>query len=466
MNFLDLESRELLLPLLACFLALPLTKVCIRPYAFDESHFYVYFNMQDAQQDIIEPGGNASQVIDHFFRQEWGRVIAFLTGRFGTEQLELIEDAVQDALERAMQHWPYRGVPENPSAWIMQVARNRLIDQLRRAQKQGGQIPEQAETMQSDWEKSLPDDQLNMIFACCHPLLSAEQQVILSLRILLGFGRGEIASALLKKEEAVAKQLVRAKQKLKEANVRMEVPAREVLPERLSVVLRIIYLIFNEGYKASAGDQLLRQDLCMEALRLNSLLLDSPHIEDPDVAALQALMCFQAARLPARLSEAGRLLTLEEQDRRLWDQRLIQEGARRLYQVGQHHHSEYVLQAAMAAAHSMADSYEATNWEHLLGLYDALLGMRPSPVVQLNRMVPFARVHGPEAAIRLLEEHPERTALEERYLFHALLGFLYAGAGDKAKAEAAYQEAASRTENETERDYLLHQAAALAGSGS
>ena len=415
--------------------------------------------MQDAQQHTQEQSGNASQVIDHFFRHEWSKVLAFLTARFGTEHLELIEDAVQDALERAMQHWPYKGVPDKPSAWILQVARNRLIDNLRRQQKQqDAPPPEQTEDMPADWERSLPDDQLNMIFACCHPLLSAEQQVILSLRILVGFGRREIASALLKKEETIAKQLVRAKQKLKEAKVEMEVPGAEALPARLSVVLKIIYLIFNEGYKASAGDALLRQDLCLEALRLNGLLLSSTHVVHGDVPALQALMCFQAARLPARMSSEGRLLTLEEQDRNLWNQALIQEGAGWLRATGEEHHSEYVIQAAMAATHSMAPSYEATNWQHLLDLYDAQLALRPSPMVQLNRMVPFAQVHGADAAIAYLEKHPERDVFEERYLYHALLGYLRAEKGEGQAASAAYRAAASRTDNQAEREYLLRQA--------
>ena len=407
------------------------------------------------------------ELVDHFFRHESSRVISHLSANFGTSYLEEIEDAVQDALIKAMHSWP-RGVPNNPSAWILTVARNRLIDKLRRNKKviaqEEDELNRKIETVSqapaSDLELNdyLKDDLLKMMFACCHPLLTVESQIILTLRILCGLGTTEVARALLKKDEAIAKAYTRAKQKLKDHQIKPDVPTQQVAEERLGVILKVLYLLFNEGYKSSSGDQLIKKDLCLESLRLTKILSDSVFGDHPNVNALLALMCFHISRFDSRINEKGELLTLEEQDRSKWNDELIERGSYFFHKSytsqGIEHMTEYHIQAAMAGLHCQAKDYESTDWEQLLGLYDMQMSSKPSPVVELNRLVVYARVHGPNQALNELTKLQDHSFLQNYYLFYAVKADLLTQLSQPKTAIKSLEKAIELSENQLERKHL------------
>ena len=407
------------------------------------------------------------ELVDHFFRHESSRVISHLSANFGTSYLEEIEDAVQDALIKAMHSWP-RGVPNNPSAWILTVARNRLIDKLRRNKKviaqEDDELNRKIETVSqapaSDLELNdyLKDDLLKMMFACCHPLLTVESQIILTLRILCGLGTTEVARALLKKDEAIAKAYTRAKQKLKDHQIKPDVPTQQVAEERLGVILKVLYLLFNEGYKSSSGDQLIKKDLCLESLRLTKILSDSVFGDHPNVNALLALMCFHISRFDSRINEKGELLTLEEQDRSKWNDELIERGSYFFHKSytseGIEHMTEYHIQAAMAGLHCQAKDYESTDWEQLLGLYDMQMSSKPSPVVELNRLVVYARVHGPNQALSELTKLQDHSFLQNYYLFYAVKADLLTQLSQPKTAIKSLEKAIELSENQLERKHL------------
>lgn len=407
------------------------------------------------------------ELVDHFFRHESSRVISHLSANFGTSYLEEIEDAVQDALIKAMHSWP-RAVPNNPSAWILTVARNRLIDKLRRNKKviaqEDDELNRKIETVSqapaSDLELNdyLKDDLLKMMFACCHPLLTVESQIILTLRILCGLGTTEVARALLKKDEAIAKAYTRAKQKLKDHQIKPDVPTQQVAEERLGVILKVLYLLFNEGYKSSSGDQLIKKDLCLESLRLTKILSDSVFGDHPNVNALLALMCFHISRFDSRINEKGELLTLEEQDRSKWNDELIERGSYFFHKSytteGIEHMTEYHIQAAMAGLHCQAKDYESTDWEQLLGLYDMQMSSKPSPVVELNRLVVYARVHGPNQALNELTKLQDHSFLQNYYLFYAVKADLLTQLSQPKTAIKSLEKAIELSENQLERKHL------------
>ncbi len=407
------------------------------------------------------------ELVDHFFRHESSRVISHLSANFGTSYLEEIEDAVQDALIKAMHSWP-RAVPNNPSAWILTVARNRLIDKLRRNKKviaqEEDELNRKIETVSqapaSDLELNdyLKDDLLKMMFACCHPLLTVESQIILTLRILCGLGTTEVARALLKKDEAIAKAYTRAKQKLKDHQIKPDVPTQQVAEERLGVILKVLYLLFNEGYKSSSGDQLIKKDLCLESLRLTKILSDSVFGDHPNVNALLALMCFHISRFDSRINEKGELLTLEEQDRSKWNDELIERGSYFFHKSytteGIEHMTEYHIQAAMAGLHCQAKDYESTDWEQLLGLYDMQMSSKPSPVVELNRLVVYARVHGPNQALNELTKLQDHSFLQNYYLFYAVKADLLTQLSQPKTAIKSLEKAIELSENQLERKHL------------
>lgn len=413
-----------------------------------------------------------ASTIDHLFRREFGRLVAILAARFGSAHVQLAEDVVQDALLRAMEIWPYTGVPENPTAWLLQTAKNRALDATRRDKlwrgKQVALIPLVEETLQSavaapapQFEDEIRDSQLRLMFACCHPDLPAEAQVALVLKTLGGFGETEIAAAFLSSPDAVAKRLVRARQHLRETQASLELPRAAQLAPRLATVLQSLYLLFNEGYKASHGDSLLRADLCAEAIRLADLLAAHPLGHRAETHALLALLHLHAARLPARVADDGSLLLLAEQDRSKWDRTQIRRGLAHLGESAAGNRvTRYHLEAGLAAAHALAPSYAETSWPHILELYDDLLALEPSPVAALNRAVALARVQGPEAGLQALAILPGRKALEKYHLLHAITGQLLLDAGRKPEAAAALKRALALAPQPAERELLQRRLAA------
>lgn len=381
-----------------------------------------------------QPPAEIAQVVDHFFRHESGKMISTLTRVFGVEHLNRAEDVVQETLVRALQTWPYYGIPRNPAAWITQVAKNLALDLIRRDKifrnkeseitrlmEQGSADP--AAENSAFAEDQINDDRLRMMFVSCHPRVPQEAQVALALKTLCGFSAAEIARAFLTSEAAIAKRLTRAKQKIREARVPFEIPGGEELAQRLDGVLQTLYLLFNEGYKASVGEQLIREELCREAIRLGTLLAEHPAGNQPRAHALLALMLLNGARLPTRVDADGNILRLEEQNRSQWDRSMIARGLYHLMQsTAGDEASEYHLQAAISACHCAAQGYKSTDWPRILSLYDRLIELDDSPIVGLNRAVAVANVHGPRAGIEAVEAIHDRQQLNCYYLLYAVLG--------------------------------------------
>ena len=373
-----------------------------------------------------------NHVVEHLFRHESGKMVATLTGIFGTEHLTLAEDVVQEALARALQTWPFSGVPQNPAAWIMRTARNLALDVVRRQKVFRDKEPEiirltedkRAEPYGAFFaEQEIADDRLRLMFVCCHPQIPPEAQVALALKTLGGFSVTEIARAFLTTEAAIAKRLTRARQKIAEAKIAFEIPSGQDLVQRLDSVLQSLYLLFNEGYKASTGDKLVREEVCAEAIRLADQLAAHPVGNQPKTHALLSLMLLNAARTPARTDDEGNLLRLRDQDRTRWDQTMIARGMLELARsAGGGEISEYHLQAAMADFHSRAISYESTNWDQIVSLYDRLLEFNNSPVVALNRAVALSEMNGPQAGLDAVLAIKDSKSLDDYYLFHAVLG--------------------------------------------
>ena len=409
-----------------------------------------------------------SQVVDHLFRREAGKMIATLTRILGFENLQLAEDVVQDALLKAMENWAFNGVPRNPSAWLMQVARNQALDAVRRQQNfrskeeditaffeiRSGTQPG-PESVHFDDE--IRDDELRMMFACCHPGLPRESQVALTLKTLCGFGEEEIAAAFLTSVATMAKRLVRARQRIREAGIALEIPVGGELAPRLDAVLQALYLLFNEGYKASHGDELIRKDLCDEAIRLTTLLVEHPTGDCPKTHALLSLMLLSGARLSARVDAEGNLLLLAEQDRSRWDRAMIQRGLAHLNRSAAGEEiSEFHLQASIAYCHCTAASYETTDWQRILTLYDILVETNSSPVVGLNRAVAISRVRGPEAGLRAVELISDRATLEPYYLLHAVVAQFHFDLGNYGEAAKHFQRAQTLAGVRSEQEFLAN----------
>jgi RNA polymerase sigma-70 factor (ECF subfamily) len=405
-----------------------------------------------------------SRVVEHLFRYESGKMVATLTGIFGVEHLTLAEDVVQETLSRALQTWPFYGVPKNPAAWIMRASRNLALDAVRRQKVFRDKESEIIHAMEREFsgpddaifsEDEIADDRLRLMFVCCHPQIPPEAQVALALKTLCGFSVAEIASAFLTTEAAIAKRLTRAKQKIAEAKIPFEIPVGPELSRRLDGVLQSIYLLFNEGYKASAGDQLIREDICHESIRLAELLARHPAGNCPRTHALLALMLLNAARTPARVDDEGNLLRLREQDRTKWNQRMIAQGLFRLAQSTTGFEiSEYHLQAGIAACHCAAKDYSSTDWEKILSLYDQMLEFDDSPVVALNRAVALAEARGPQAGIEAVNAIPDLKSLESYYLFHAVMGDFELKLNHLPIAAAHFQRALQLAEIKSEQAFL------------
>jgi RNA polymerase sigma factor (sigma-70 family) len=403
-------------------------------------------------------------LVEHLFRHQTGIVTATLIRIFGIEHLDIVEDSVQDALVKALQLWPFHGVPGNPGGWILRTARNRALDILRRKanfqskEKEIGYLQSSEDTgldYSSLEDPVLADDQLRLIFTCCHPELSQEAQVALTLKTLCGFNVPEIARSFLTNESTIAQRLVRAKRKIRETGLRYEVPSGDELEERLPPVLGILYLLFNEGYNAHQGEDLIRQDLCEEAIRLGSILANSSAGNRPAVHALLSLMLLQGARLPSRTDEQGNLLVLAEQDRSLWHQEMIQLGLHHLGLSAEGNQlTSYHLEAGIAACHAIAPNYESTDWSRISGYYDDLLVQNPSPVIVLNRAVAISMLRGPDAAIEELENLKQDSSMKAYYLFPATLAELHMRKGDKRSAAEYYERALQLVGTEPERRFL------------
>jgi RNA polymerase sigma-70 factor (ECF subfamily) len=374
-------------------------------------------------------------LVEHFFRHETGRLHGALIRLLGVHNLTLAEDVAQEAMLRALHHWSMGGVPANPSAWITRVAMNLARDALRHQRMSGAKesaiithIEQTAPTpaVAVEGVQEIRDDALRLLFVCCHPSITADAQVVLALKVLCGFSTGEIARAFLTSEAAIEKQLTRTKQRIQDAGLGFEIPDGEDLTLRLNGVLAALYLLFNEGYKASAGERLLREDLCQEAIRLTSLLLAHPAGRAPRSHALLALMLLSAARFPSRLNAHGDILRLDDQDRAKWDQSLIALGLEQLAEAARGNElSEYHLQAGIAAIHCMAADYASTDWPRILRHYDELNRIKPSPIVALNRAVAVAHLHGAQAGLEAIAAIPDRARLESHYLLHAVVGELH-----------------------------------------
>jgi RNA polymerase sigma-70 factor (ECF subfamily) len=399
--------------------------------------------------------------VEHFFRHEAGRLVSVLTRIFGWRHFDLVEDMVQATLLDALESWRVRGVPDNPSGWVHRVAKNKILDALRRdqigqrvlAEWAATQPPHEEQLDEQFLDTEIEDSQLRMMFACCHPRLARENQLALTLKALCGFGNSEIARALLVGEEAVKKRLQRATRDLIDHQIALDPPAGGELAGRLDAVHQVLYLLFNEGYSSSDGETAIRADLCEEAARLCHLLCSQPRFRTPATLALLALMLFHAARLEARLDQRGSVLLMEEQDRGRWDHRLILRAQEFLAESAQGTViSPFHLEAAIACHHCTARSYADTDWPAILRLYDALLTLHHSPVYLLNRAIVVAQIDGPDAGIRALDEAGADLALRHYHLFDATLGEFYRRAGDPTRArqhlEAARQKTSSPFDHE------------------
>lgn len=402
---------------------------------------------------------------EHLFRREAGRMVATLTRIFGVHNLALAEDVVQDAFCRALEVWRLRGIPDNPSAWLMKTAKNRAIDVLRRERTARTFAPELGRLHESEWTlvptiteffegEAIKDDQLRMMFSCCHPRLTEQAQVALILHLCCGFSVAEIANAFLSGKAATEKRISRAKHTLSTSDGLFDLRDCDV-GRRLSAVLRALYLLFNEGYHGASAEAVVRRVLCHEAMRLVASVREHRVGAAPATFALSALMCFNAARLPARLDTQGNLTALFHQDRSRWDRRLAAEGGRLLdLSASGSELSEYHIEAAIASVHACAAGVDDTDWEQIVSLYDRLMALRPSPVIALNRAIALAQQYGPRRGLEAIRaiERPERLA---KYPFYwAALGELKFLAGSHEEAERDFRSAASVARNAMERRFF------------
>ena len=408
-------------------------------------------------------GESVPELVDHLFRHKAGQMISALTRYFGVENLELVEDIVQESLLKALQQWPYRGIPENPGGWLWQAAKNHALDMLRREarfqKRLQGQVglveAEQFPAAEDASDYPFEDDQLSMMFIGCDPGLSREVQIALVLNTVSGFSAMEIARAFLVPEATMAQRLVRAKNKLRADGAQFEIPPTSEVMERLDVVLDVLYLLFNEGYDAHAGERLVRQELCFEAIHLCQLVATRPVGQIPPVHALLALMLLQSSRLNARTDADGNVILLADQNRSLWDREMIHAGLHHLALSAEGDElSEYHLQAGIAARHAVGESYESTDWVGILNDYKALLEITSSPVVLLNHAVAIAMVDGPKAGLNELSKLKDHASLRRYHLLPATFGELYERSGDYQRAAQSYREALLLTSNEAEHRFL------------
>ena len=415
---------------------------------------------------------SVDEAVAHAFRDDWGRIVATLIRMSG--DWDLAEECAQDAFTTAIARWPSDGVPDRPGAWLTTTARNRALDKLRRSKNEAAKLKEAAMLSEpaqppgsgenAAGDSGVTDDRLRLIFTCCHPALALEARVALTLRTLAGLSTAEIARAFLVPEATMAKRLVRAKHKIRDAAIPYRVPAAHLLPDRMTGVLAVLYLLFNEGYSATAGTEIVRRDLSAEAIRL-ARVLTSLMPAEPEVIGLLALMLLTDARRPARLDQDGNVVTLEEQDRTRWDAAEISEGLALLETALRHRRAgQYQLQAAIAACHAQAAGPEDTDWAQIAALYEQLAAVLPSAVVQLNRAVAVAMADGPEAGLAIVDALDTGAQLTGYHLLQATRADLLRRLGRLDEAAASYREALALTGTEPERRFLVRRLAEVNAS--
>lgn len=410
-----------------------------------------------------------SPLVEKLFRHEYGKLTSALTRIFGTHQLELVEDVVQETLLKALAQWKFRGVPKSPTAWLFSVARNQVLDILRRQRHQKN-FAQVSALLKSEYavgatldqllsQKMIADEQLQMMFVCCHPALPQESQVALILKTLSGFSVPEISKAFLTNDEAVAKRIYRAKEILREEKISFELPSGEILESRLGTVQIAIYLIFSEGYHSSSHDHLIREDLVEEALRLALMLSEHPVTATPSTFALLALLCFQSARLTSRTDElTGLPLSLRDQDRSKWDQALVAKGIEFLSRASTGNAiSRYHAEAAIAYEHCIATDLASTNWSRILQWYDWLLAHEPDPLIALNRLIALGEAHGPQKALEEVNQLVDKESLLLYPLFYSAQAHWWLQLNEQTKAIVLFQEALARSTSPMERAFLSAQ---------
>ncbi len=418
----------------------------------DYSQSLNIFNFK-TQLILVESFSYMAFNLDIDFKEEFSKQVALLTHRFGVDKMDLIEDAIQEAFYKALKTWP-NGPPQNPKGWIYRVARNNLIDKLR--QKQHISIDQyefklSAEEDQWNDPQYIRDNQLKMIFACCHPDLKTADQLLLSLKFLCGFGSGQIARALLKSRSAIEKAIFRARMKFKKVATNLEIPNVADLKDRIDGVLKVIYLQFNEGYKVSEGTQLTNKDLCLDAIKLGELLVTYPDLSVPELSALLALMYFQASRLDARLDDDGNLLTLDRQDRKRWNYHYILQGNIYLSRAASGSKlSRYHLEATIASLHCAATSYDKTNWPAIVEWYDLAIRTNPNKSYRLNRLIAARQFLEVKTILKQVNE----SLLPKNQFTYIFLGDLYRDLGNNRTALVYYQKAGSLILSRPEKDFI------------
>jgi RNA polymerase sigma factor (sigma-70 family) len=402
---------------------------------------------------------NVNQVVSHLFRHEAGKMAAVLTRMVGLQQLNIAEDIVQDTLLQALNVWKIKGIPVNPPAWLYTVAKRKAIDVIRQRTSHAHIEKDLAQAFKSEWtlapainhlffEHEIEDSQLRMMFACCHPAIPYESQIALILKTLCGLSISEIAHSFLTTDETITKRLYRAREKIREEGIELEILSSKTLTDRQETVLHTLYLLFSEGYNSTHADKLIRHDLCEEAMRLCLLLTKNKLTNSPDVNALLALMCYQASRADARLNENGNIVLLQHQDRTTWNQALIQKGNEFLDKATAGDDlSEYHLEAAIAATHARAKSFEVTDWKNILMLYKLLSGIKNDPIVELNKAVAMSFAHGPKEGLEYLKTI---KGLESNSIYEAALGDCYARLNDHRTALMHYNKAITLTHSSSE----------------
>ncbi len=414
----------------------------------------------------MENSSPIEQEVEHLFRHEWGKLVAVLTKLFGPQNLQLAEDVVQDTLLKAFNNWKINGLPQNPSAWLFTVARNKAVDVLRQQKRKNEFSKSITPLLQSEYTlvpviqdiinaNTIEDDQLRMMFVCCHPSLSTEAQVALILKTLCGFSVTEIAKAFVTGYDTVEKRLYRAKQSFRENNVQFELPSATELNNRLDNVLMAIYLLFNEGYNSTQHSNLIRKDLMQEAIRLCELICSSSAVNHSGTHALMALIYFTASRNESRLDADGNILLLQQQDRNKWNSALIQNGIHHLEAAAAGETiSKYHLEAGIAYEHARAVNYAATNWQNILQCYNLLCKLYPSPVVELNRAIVISELYGPAEGIKAIENISALSSLQKYYLLPAALGELHLQLKQYDRAKQYFKQALHLTHSEAEKKLL------------
>ena len=406
---------------------------------------------------------NIYKLTDHLFRHQSGKMVAVITRIFGLQNIELAEDVVQDAFAQALKDWTYK-IPPNPAAWLMTVAKNKTVDLIRREKYRKRFAEETALLLRSEYTiapvvenlflpNEINDSQLRMIFACCHPSLSETDKIALTLKTCSGFGIDEIAAALVTSNESIKKRIYRAKKFITENNLHFVIPSGNELTNRLNTVLHSIYLLFNEGYNSSNKSNLIRKDLCEEALRLALMLTENEYTNQPKSFALVSLMTLLVSRFESRLDEDGEIILLEDQDRSKWNDELIKIGCHYLNNSSEGNElTEYHLEAAIIAEHSTAKNFAATNWQNILAMYNVLIKINPSPMVLLNRAIVISKISGAKAAIAEINSIPDiENFTQTNYLFAAVLGEMYKLENNKATAIRYYERAIALPHSETEK---------------